>query len=105
MGSQSESEIRIPDEVVEAAAQALADAVGVYPGEDWKRVKPSFRQQARDEARAALQAALSAWGATVEEGSFPVARWFEDEERTYNVGTPHRRTVTPWLPVEADHAE
>jgi hypothetical protein len=61
---------QIPDEVVEAAARAIYfvfTQINIGDGEDrWDCLPSRFRAEYREEARAALAAALAAWPDMVE---------------------------------------
>jgi hypothetical protein len=56
---------QIPDEAVEAAAKSIYfvfTEINIGDGEDrWERLPPRFRAEYREEARAAIAAALLAW--------------------------------------------
>lgn len=84
------SGVEIPERVVEAAAR-------VFAGD-----KDDHIDAWRVEVEAALQAALAAWGATVEEG---VGRSVTHAPGKTTIGPPgsgsrEQRIVTRWLPVE-----
>ena len=59
------TDIHIPPEALEAGARAAYYAfteINIGDGEDrWERLLPRFRAEYREQARAALLAALAAW--------------------------------------------
>jgi hypothetical protein len=62
---------QIPDEVVEAAAKAVADQLGddwddnvhTFCGDDWQLTPDGAKEVCRSIARAAIAAALNSWPA------------------------------------------
>ena len=57
--------IKLPPEAVEAAARAIYFAfteINIGDGEDrWERLLPRYRAEYREQAEAALRAAINAW--------------------------------------------
>jgi hypothetical protein len=79
---------QIPDEVVEAAAKAVADQLGddwddnvhTFCGDDWQLTPDGAKEACRSIARAAIAAALNAWP-SLEVFIFPAAMEKEGEQK------------------------